>query len=82
MIKGDTLTIAILFGACDAFGNVMGEIILAYIPDHIAMYSSICAIMLSTTMLKLVPLGQVTIYIVLLIQIFFCGVVFNLIFIL
>ena len=53
MIKGDTLTIAILFGACEAMGCVLGERVIMMLPDHIAMYFSLIAIIVSTSMLKL-----------------------------
>ena len=76
-VKGDTFTIGILFGMCETLGVLFSDRLIAYIPDHFIMYASFIAIMLSSTILKLLELSQVLTYGVFLLNVLFCGVAFN-----
>ena len=73
-------TIVILFGAAELLGTLVGEPVIKKFPDWIAMIVSVTFVMVSCLVLRMPGVGQTTIYLVFLFQIFFIGMAFNLAF--
>ena len=82
-IEGSTFTVGILYGVCLTIGVLLSERLIPYIPHHTIVYFSIIAILICCNSLKLIAnMNQTLIYFLFIVQILFCGVVYNLVFIL
>ena len=81
MIKGSTITIGGLFGTCEVLGVLIGERVIRYVPDHIASITIFALGATTSTILKLVPLGQTAVYVLFVVQILCLGSGFNIAFI-
>jgi hypothetical protein len=52
-IKGDLFTIGILFGFAEFVGNLLGEPVMAYLPDWIGLILSTFVVMVCSVLLKM-----------------------------
>jgi len=68
MIKGSTFTIGGLFGTCEVLGVLIGDRIIAYVPDHIASITIFVVGLITSTILKLAELDQTIVYILFIIN--------------
>ena len=76
-IKGDMLTVGILFGTAEFMGILFGEPAMHQFPDWLAMMFSVAVVMVCSVVLKMDGIEQSTIYAFFLCQIFFLGISFN-----
>jgi hypothetical protein len=79
-VQGNLFILGILFGAVEVLGTVLGERIIQMLPDWIGCILSITCILIASILLKIPGIDQTSIYIIFLIQIFFCGAANNVIY--
>jgi hypothetical protein len=78
-IQGDIFTTGILFGLAEFMGIMFGEPVMRKMEDYISLIISCSAIMVTSVIVKM-PLSQELLYLTFLIQVFFCGLGFNVLF--
>jgi hypothetical protein len=81
-VRGDVLTIGILFGCSEALGMVFGELILSMVELSNGFIIANFFIIVTSISVKWPGLSQKVIYGIFLAQIFFIGIAFNITYIL
>lgn len=79
-VQGDLFVLGILFGSVEVLGTVVGERIIQMLPDWLGAILSITCILVSSVLLKIPGIGQTAIYLIFLVQIFFCGAANNVVY--
>lgn len=79
-LKGDEFTIGILFGLSESFGVIIGEKVISRVPETIGFRYSLLIAIICFLSIKVLDLTLAMTYAFFLVQIFFLGIAYNLVF--
>jgi hypothetical protein len=79
-LKGNTLKIGAIFGLSEVLGIFAGERLVHYLPQHIAMLLCTSMVLIVSTWIKIGEVSEKMTYALFLIQIFWIGLAFNVLF--
>ena len=76
-LKGNVLTLGIMFGLSECLGIIGGERCLQLFPDHICFYFSMAIAMVASVLIKLPGISDYETYFLLILQVFFVGLIYG-----
>lgn len=81
-LKGNPIQIVMLFGLAEVLGIIFGERFIHMISDRLSMLISLSVVLALSFVIKYADISENTLYVLFMVQIFFVGSAFNILFVL